>query len=119
MDYGSTTYVNAVLFTIYALLAAAVLLAAWSVARGMRMQGKEGGRDHGVPARRVALAVAAVVAVTMAVTWLLGSTATLTINGRPFTDAFWLRTSDMLIATPAVLVAVLGIAEAARLLRKK
>ena len=107
IDYESPLFVDIVLYVLYVLLALAVVLTTWSVVRGLRMRGKEGGVEHQIPARRIALLTAALLVVTMAVTWLLGSTKPLSINGKIFADAFWLRTSDMLIMTPAILFVVL------------
>ena len=42
----------------------------------------------------------------LVLTFVLGSTQPLTINGVAFTDAFWLRTSDMLINTSLVLILI-------------
>ena len=107
MNFASPLFVDIVLCTIYVLLLAAVALTAWSVVRGLRTRGGEGASEHGVPARKIALLTLALLLLTLGTTWLLGSTAPLTVNGKPFTSAFWLKTSDMLIATPVVLAVVL------------
>ena len=119
INYESPLYVSIVLYTIYALLLLAAALTGWSVVRSLRLQGKEGGRLHGVPARRITLITLALVVATMAVTWMLGSTKPLMNNGKTFADAFWLKTSDMFIITPIVLIAVLCLASLFSVLKKK
>ena len=99
INYASPTFVSLVLWVLYVLLALALGLTAWSVLRGMRLQGRP---PHG----RLPLAVAGLVVLTMVATWLLASTEPLSVNGRTYDNAFWLRTSDMLIGTSAVLMAV-------------
>ena len=51
-------------------------------------------------------AVAALVVLTMGISWLVASTEPLRVNGKTYDNVFWLRTSDMLIGTSAVLMAV-------------
>jgi len=109
IDYESPVYVSLVLYTIYALLLLAVGLTVWSVVRGLHRQGRGAGSEHGIVRSKLVLGTLALVVVVMVVSWLLGSTAPLTVNGQPYADAFWLRTSDMLIITPAVLIAVIGV----------
>ena len=119
IDYESPTYVSIVLYTIYGLLLLAVVLTGWSMVRSLRLQGKEGGWQNGVPARRIAFLTVALLVLTMAITWLLGSTKPLSINGETFSDAFWLKTSDMLIATSIVLIIALGVMGIVSMLKKK
>ncbi|MCR4604358.1 MAG: hypothetical protein K5683_12620 [Prevotella sp.] len=109
IDYESPVYVSIVLYTIYALLLLAVGLTVWSVVRGMRRQGRADLAVADRRQRKVALATLGLVVVVMAIAWLLGSTSPLSVNGQPYADAFWLRTSDMLIMTPLVLIAIIGV----------
>ena len=112
----SPLFIDIVLYTIYVLLAAAVLLTVWSVVRGVRCEVRgENGEvrgtkyENGVPVRRIAWLTAGLLVVTLVVTWLTASTQPLTINGKTYSDAFWLRMSDMLINTALVLIVVLTI----------
>ena len=106
----SPLFIDIVLYTIYVLLAAAVLLTVWSVVRPyVRGERCEVRGENGVPARRIAWLTAGLLVVTLAVTWLTASTQPLNINGKTFSDAFWLRMSDMLINTALVMIVVLTI----------
>ena len=102
----SPLFIDIVLYTIYVLLAAAVLLTVWSVVRGFRRCGgtKVRGYENGVPVRRIAWLTVGVLVVTLVVTWLTASTQPLNINGKTYADVFWLRISDMLINTAIVLI---------------
>ncbi|MCR4958911.1 MAG: hypothetical protein K6B13_09985 [Prevotella sp.] len=106
----SPLFIDIVLYAIYALLAAAVLLTAWSVVRSFRKCGGMGvqGRENGVPARRIILLTGGLLVVTLVVTWLTASSQPLNINGKTYDNAFWLRVSDMLICTALVLIAVVA-----------
>ena len=112
----SPLFIDIVLYTIYVLLAAAVLLTVWSVVRGARCEVRDGNGEvrgtkyeNGVPVRRIALLTAGLLAATLVVTWLTASTQPLNINGKTYSDAFWLRMSDMLINTAIVLIVILTI----------
>jgi len=99
INYESPVFVSLVLYTIYALLLFAAGLTAWSVVRGLRLQGR-------LPHGRVAMGVGLLLVLTLTATWLLASTKPLNVNGKLFADVFWLRTSDMLIGTSVVLIVV-------------
>ena len=119
INYESPVYVSIVLYTIYALLIIATALTVWSVLRGLKLQGKTDGKENGVPARKIAWLTAALVVVTLLVTWLLGSTRPLLINGNAYTDKFWLRISDMFVMTPIVLIGILVIAGIVGAIKKR
>ena len=105
--YETPIYVDIVLGTIYVLIAAAVLLSVWSAVRSYRRHCSRDGRENGVPARRIALAVALLTVVALMVTWLTASTKPLNINGHNFDNGFWLHASDMFIGTAMLLAVVL------------
>ena len=107
IDYESPVFVSIVLYTIYVLLGGAIVLTIWSALNSLRLRGRTEAREHGIPARRIALGSAVLLVLTMAVTWLLGSTKPIVVNGETYDNAFWLRTSDMFIGTAAVLLVVL------------
>ena len=106
INYESPLYVDIVLYTIYALLAAAVLLTAWSAVRARAMHRGDGGTENGIPVGRIAWLTGGMLVLTLALTWLTASTQPLNINGRTYSDTFWLRASDMLINTALILIAV-------------
>ena len=110
LNPSSPFFVELTLWTVYVLLAASLALTLWSVVRSMGLRGRGQADDNGVPATRIAWVVGGVLVVLLAVTYALGGTEPLAINGKPFADAFWLRTSDMLINSSLVLMALATIA---------
>ena len=110
MNYASPVFVSIVLYAIYVLLLLAVGLTVWSVVRSIRLQGKcDDEAAKGLPQRSIAIFTAALLLVIMGAAWLFSSTKPLHVNGKTFTVVFWLRTSDMLIITPLVLVAIIAV----------
>ena len=111
LNPSSPVFIELLLWTMYALLAAAVGLTCWSLVHGFRLRGRGPVRSNGIPVGRIAWGTVALLVVTLLLTYILGSTEPLTINGNIYADAFWLRVSDMLINTSLVLigVAVIGV----------
>jgi len=103
IDFSSPLFVSILLYTIYALLAVAFVLVIWSMVRSFRRNRAEG-VSNGLPVRRMAWGVVALVVAVLALTALLASTKPMVINGRTYDNEFWLRTSDMLIVTSLILI---------------
>jgi len=112
IDFESPLFIDILLYAIYAMIAVAIGLSVWSMVRGLRRQGKDEGGSNGIPARRIILITIALLVLTLLLTYLLGGTQPLVINGKPFSDTFWLRSSDMFINTSVVLIliAIIGAA---------
>ena len=117
-DYDSSLFVSIVLYTIYVLLAVAVGVMVWSAVRGFLTKDKEDFNSNGIPQRRIAISAVALLVGVMSATWLFASTKPLNINGTLFSDTFWLRTSDMLLITPLVLVIVMVVVSVVAVIRK-
>lgn len=98
-------FVELLLDSIYILLAMAVMLTGWSAVRSVRLRKgqHEGG---GVPVRGIAWGVFALLVLTFGATALLADVSPMTINGHLYDSTTWLRVSDMLINTSAVLMLV-------------
>jgi putative exporter of polyketide antibiotics len=111
LNPSSPAFVELLLWTIYVLLTVAGLLTVWSMIRSIRQRGRGEVRSNGIPVGRIAWGVAALLVVTLGVTYALGSTEPLMINKTIYDNAFWLRVSDMLINTSLVLIviAILGV----------
>ena len=110
LNPSSPLFVELTLWTLYILLAAALALTVWSMVRSLAMRRQEKLSAQDRKSGRMAAAIALLVALLLVGTYAMGSTDALTINGRPFTDGFWLRISDMLINTSLILMLLAAIA---------
>jgi len=106
INVNSPVFVDAILYTMYGLLALATLLTVWSMGRSMSRMRRTGGRSNGIPVRLIALLTILLTGVALVVTYLTAGTQPLMINGLAYTDRFWLRMSDMLINTSLLLISV-------------
>lgn len=102
--FNSPLLTDAVIILIYLLVAAAVVLTATSVIASIRRRDRSQDSVNNIPVRRIVTAVVAAIALCMALTFALGSTEPVTVNGTEYTDTFWLRATDMLIYTAAAML---------------
>lgn len=98
-DFNAPRLISAVLILQYVLLAVAVVVLAVAVVRSLRMRSESDNVVNDIPATRIAVGVVAGTAGLLVLTFLFGSSATLTINGQPYTDSFWLKVADMFVGT--------------------
>jgi len=103
---ASPLFVDVLLYTVYALLLAAVALVLWSCVRSIRLRNRSEAVENRIPARRLAWGVALMFVLLLAFTFATGSTEPIYINGKPFTNTLWLRVSDMLINSSLALIAI-------------
>ena len=94
--------IDALLWVVYLLLGVVTGLAIWSACHSLHCREKEVEPTRGVPSRTIAYGTAALLLATLAVTFLLGSSKPLLVNGEWFKDVFWLKLTDMFIFTALV-----------------
>lgn len=106
VNYNAPAMTAALLAYIYLLLAVAAAVAVAAVVRGIRKRGKRDRRVNGIPVLLISYGTAALLTVLLLVTFAAGSAEPLEINGDEYTSVFWLKTTDMLIRTSALLIVV-------------
>ena len=62
--------------------------------------------ENGIPVKKIGYLVAGSVVVLLLLTFALGSTAPMKINGATYASGFWLRASDMFIVTSLVMMLI-------------
>lgn len=99
-------YVDVALVAMYVLTVVTLGLAVWSAVHGvMARDAQLLPRERGL--RRMAVyGSVGLSLVVMLITFLLGSSAPITVNGKPFTNTFWLKVSDMFVNTAILLIIV-------------
>ncbi|MBR2292400.1 MAG: hypothetical protein IJ868_08870 [Prevotella sp.] len=100
----SSYLADIMLWLMYLALAAAIGVTALSVYKTLRMRTKDDEIINGVAQTRIAWTVAGAFIACLALTFLLGSSAPVTTNGKLFTDVFWLKATDMFIYTSIILI---------------
>lgn len=105
-QFNAPLLTDTVLTFIYLLIAATAVIAAVGVVAGLRHRNKSSAVVNNIPAARIAYATVALLCLSLIVTFMLGSTEPVSVNGTDYTDTFWLRATDMFIGTTAVLLTV-------------
>ena len=101
----SPFFADMMLWLMYLMIGAAVVVTAFSVWHGLRTTRKGDDIVNRVPAGRIGWLVILGLVVCLVVTFLLGSTSPVVSNGESFTDRFWLKVTDMFIYSSIVLIA--------------
>lgn len=83
---------------------AALGVAIWAVIRSLRNSKDYAKNENGINAGRIQLCVFIGTVVVLLLTFILGSSSTLRVNGKLYTDWFWLKTSDMFVWSSVILL---------------
>jgi len=100
------------LIIIYLVIAVALCAVMWSVLRTMKIVGKTSGKAHGIPVRRINIAICASIVIIMILSFIIGSTDPMHINAQSYNNTFWLRMSNMFVFTGISTITVAAIAMA-------
>lgn len=103
-DFNEPLFIDLLLLTIGLLFLVAVGFVAWSIWRAVKVRGKAQRVQNNIPVKKISYSVLIGTAVLLLFTFLVGSSAPMSINGTPYTDRLWLKTSDMFILTSVVMM---------------
>ncbi len=111
-QFNAPVLTDVVLVFIYVLVVVAVVLVVVAACISFRRRDRAAAVVNNVPAAKITWAVAVLLAASLVVTFALGSSEPVLVNGVEYADVFWLKATDMFINTSIVLlvVAVCGVA---------
>lgn len=111
-SFNAPLLTDVVLVFMYLLTFVAAVLAAYAAIVGMRRRDKSSAIVNNIPAAKISRAIVGLLAASLVLTFVFGSSEPVPVNGVEYTDTFWLKATDMFINTSFVLliVAVLGVA---------
>lgn len=121
-NYNAPVLTDLVLLLMLLLVVGTIGVTAWAAWTALKKRGKSNAMDNNVPVRRISYSVIFGVLLLLVLAFVLGSSCTMFVNGKPYADAFWLKTADMFIISSIVLLlvaAVVVIFGATRYYRKK
>ena len=105
-NIGNYLLAEVMLWLMYAALLTAMVVAVISAVRSFRLRTESIAMSNRVPRRWIAWGVVVFTILLLAITCLLGSSQPLIINGISYTDRFWLKTTDGLIVSSAILILI-------------
>ena len=104
MPFVSPLIADIMLWLMYIAVAAALVVTVVSVVKTLRLRTKDDEVVNGVPRTRMAWVVGVAFLLCLVLTFVLGSSEPVRTNGELFTDAFWLKATDMFIYTSLILI---------------
>lgn len=105
-DFNAPLFTDPLLIFMELLLFAALAITGYSVWRGHKCSPTTEKVVNNVPAAKISRITWIGTFACLAITFGIGSTATMVINGRNFEDTLWLRLSDMFVWTSLILLAI-------------
>ena len=105
-NFNAPLFTDAVIVLGYLFIAIGAGIALWAVVRALRIRGKGESYNNNIPVKKISYSVSIGVLGLLLLTFFIGSSAEMLINGVWFTDHFWLKTSDMFIYTSLVLIVI-------------
>ena len=108
-DYNAPLLTGTLVGYMLVLVVATLALMVWGLLRSLKASSSENRVVNNVPARRIAVGVAAGFVCVLLLTLLLSDTTPVVVNGSQYTDSFWLRVSGMFVGT-SILMTIAAVA---------
>ncbi len=105
-NFSAPLFTDVVIVFMELLVFATACCAVWALVRGLKIRGKGEKMENNVPIKRIGYSVTMGTVVLLVMTFVLGSSDPMSINGVPYNQVFWLKAADMLITTSLVLMVV-------------
>ena len=90
----------------WVLFLGSVSLSVYSIIKDYRTAPKNAKDEDGIPEAKINHFVWGGTAVALVLTFLVSSSTSMIINGKPFSDWIWLKVSDMFIFTSILLLVI-------------
>ena len=105
-DFNSPLLTNVLLAFMFLLLVCTVCLSVWSVVTSLKKRGKSERLYNGIPVKRNTYIIVFGTVILLVCTFLLASTSPILVNGKEFSNSWWLKLSDMFIWTTGILILI-------------
>lgn len=103
-NFNAPLLTDVLLVFMLILTAGACGVAVWSAIRSNKASGGGERVVNNIPVRMIGRCVAGGTALALVLTFLFGSSAPMKINGADYADTFWLKASDMFVATSLLMI---------------
>lgn len=110
-EYNAPLFTDVLIGFMYFMLAAAVAVAVYALVKERKRRTRQH-VENGIPAAKIERGTLVLLVCLLAVSFLLGSSSPVTVNGKVFDSVFWLKATDMLIYTSLALIAAAVVAVA-------
>lgn len=104
-EYNAPLFTDVVIVFMYLMVAAGVAAAVYAVVMERKRRSRQS-VENGIPVGKIERGTLVLLVALLAVSFLLGSSAPIKVDGEVFDSVFWLKATDMLIYTSLALIAV-------------
>lgn len=104
-EYNAPLFTDVVIVFMYLMVAAGVAAAVYAVVMERKRRSRQA-VENGIPVGKIERGTLVLLVALLAVSFLLGSSAPVKVDGEVFDSVFWLKATDMLIYTSLALIAV-------------
>lgn len=103
-NFNAPLFTDVLLVFMLLLTVGAFAVAVWSAVRSNKVSSGGERVVNNIPVRKIGLIVTGGTTLVLILTFLLGSSSPMKINGADYTDTFWLKASDMFVATSLLMI---------------
>lgn len=105
-DFNAPLFTNFLLGLMVFFLFASVVLVIGSVYRTLHLSGKQEAVVNGVPEKKIFRLTWMLTLLLLVITFVIGSSVPMVINGGDYSDWIWLKVSDMFVVSSLVMLVV-------------
>lgn len=102
--FKAPVFTDTLMWFLYIMITLTVVVIIISAARNLKPGIQRQKTENGVPVAKIAYGTIGFLLLCLIITFIAGSQDALVINGKKYTDGFWLKTADMFIYTITTLL---------------
>ncbi len=118
-DFIEPRLTSVLIFFALLVVVLAVAVTAWAMLSDFRKRASLAKADRRLPTSRLVAIIVALIIAMMMVSYWVGSTAAITVNGKDYADTTKLRLADMFVFTSLALMAIAAVAAAVSTIRSQ
>lgn len=118
-DFIEPRLTSVLIFFALLVVVLAVAVTAWAMLSDFRKRASLAKADRRLPTSRLVAIIVALIIAMMLVSYWVGSTAAITVNGKDYADTTKLRLADMFVFTSLALMAIAAVAAAVSTIRSQ
>lgn len=103
-DFNAPLLTGVLILFLVLLLLAALAVMIWAAIAGVGNRCREDRVCNGIPVAKISYGVGGFTVLLLLLSFLLGSSSSLWINGKRYQEIFWLKSADMFIDTSLILM---------------
>lgn len=105
-DFIEPRLTTVLIIFVFLVMALAVAVTIWAVIAAIRKRGRVSNTSHKVPVMVIAVGVVTFTVVLLVISFAIGSSSAVMVNGKAYKEEGWLKAADMFVITSLVLMVI-------------